>query len=88
MLIRIRNDIPDVLHLPQFGLAPQGFATAVLCQTPVNMDTTIVTGVDMNRNDNPDVLTTTVVWSCASGFCYSCPIWSSSEHRHDDRDRC
>ena len=25
-----RNDIPDVLQLPQFGLAPQGFATPVL----------------------------------------------------------
>ena len=78
----------DVFQQPQFGLAPQGFATPVLHGAPVNRSMLTVTGVDMDRNDNPDVLTTTAVWSCASGFCYSCPIWSSSEHRHHDYDSC
>ena len=33
-----RDGIPDVLQQPQFGLAPQGFATPVLRGAPVNKE--------------------------------------------------
>ena len=54
----------------------------------MNMDTMTVTDADMNRNDFPDVLQLTAVWSCTSGVSYSCAAWSPNEHRHDDCDRC
>ena len=50
-----RNDIPDVLLLPQFGLALKDFATPVPHGAPVNIGMMTVTGVDVDRDDNPDV---------------------------------
>ena len=35
-----RNDNPDVLQQPQFGLAPQGFPTPVLYGAPVHIGMT------------------------------------------------
>ena len=51
-----RNDNPDVLQQPQFGLAPQGFATPVLYGAPVNRGMTTVTGVDMSCDGIPNLL--------------------------------
>ena len=51
-----RNGIPDVLQQPQFGLAPQRFATPVLHGAPVNKGMTTVTGVDMNCDGIPNLL--------------------------------
>ena len=51
-----RNGIPDVLQQPQFGLAPQGFATPVLHEAPVNSGTMTVARVDMNCDGIPGLL--------------------------------
>ena len=63
-----RNDTPDVLQQPQFGLAPQGFAAPVLHGTPVNMGTMTVTGVDMNRDVIPDVVQQPQIGIAPKGF--------------------
>ena len=74
--------------MPKFGLAPQCCATPVLHGATVNRGMKSVTGADMDRNDYPDVSQLPLFWSCASGFCYTCPFGSPSEHGHDDRCRC
>ena len=55
---------------------------------PVNMGTMTVTGVDMNRDGIPDVLQQPQCGLGPQGGGCSCPVWSSSEHGHDYRDRC